>query len=846
MFWRRPLVWIAAGWVCGMAAAAARPAMWVAGGAAAAAAGMLAAHGVRRKGALAALLVAAAFAAGGARFELAESRNVSALPLGDEQAARAAVTGVVASAPAIDGDFVAFDLEARVVMLEAASADGASDETTFVESGSKGGTGESIPLEGERMKTYVKLEAEAELAQASRWKRGDVVTVTGELRRPAVATNFGGFDYRRYLERRGMFWTVRGEGAGSVGVASGAEQRRWTLHRALRYVDEGRAAMGGRIDRLFDPPVSGFMKGLLLGAKDDLDPERYRTFSQIGLTHILAISGLHVGLFVGASLWALGRLPIARETRLLLAMAAVPAYVVFTGAAPSAVRAGLMAMIALYAARRHLLKDGLHLLAASAMLMLAWDPYYLFDVGFQLSFAVTAGLILLVPPCDERLGRFVRWRPLRSALSVTLVAQLVSFPLTIRYFNGFSLLSFPANFALVPIFSLAVLPLGSIALLASFASEAAAKAAAFPAERLTALCFEAVDRLASVQAASTIWASPPGWWIAAYFALLWTGARAASGRMPLEARARRAVAASCGALLVVLCVYAYAPNVADRAALVSVIDVGQGDAILVRTPSGKHLLIDGGGTVRFGKPEDAWRARRDPFEVGDDVVVPLLQRRGVQALDAVFVTHADSDHIGGLQAVLERIPVRALVFNGTVKEGATSEKLYRTAIRKGIPLVPASRGWRWDVDGATRIDVLYPEPAGGGLRVEPEQNEQSLAFLLTVYGRKLLFTGDIGAAEELRIVSAGGLSGGGFPTVDVLKIAHHGSKTSTTEAWIQAWRPKAAVVSVGRTNVYGHPHPTVVERLDRYGVRTFRTDAHGEVQFRIESGAISVRTMLER
>jgi len=820
LFWRRPLLWIAGGWIAGMAVASAYAAPWIAAGCIAACACALAAHGPGRRGAAAALALAASFAAGGAWFEIAESNNASALGLPDDAETAATLVGVVETPPELDGDRIVFDV--------------AAGEAAY------GGT--ERELGGERVKVYVRLLAEAERELAETLRRGDAVSVSGELKRPMPATNFGGFDYRRYLERKRTFWTLHAEGAASV---RSGEADRWTFAKSVAVVDRMRDGMGNRLDRLFAEPDAGFMKGLLLGVRNDLDPEQYKHFSQIGLTHILAISGLHVAIFVGTILWLLGKLPITRETRLALAMAAVPAYVALTGASPSVLRAGIMAVIALYAARRGILKDGLHILAAAALLMLAWDPYYLFDVSFQLSFAVTAGLIALVPVCDERL-RILRPKALRSAVSVTLVAQLVSFPLTIYYFNGFSLLSFPANLALVPAFSFGVLPLGSIALLLSFVSMPAAALVARGASLLTEACFLAVERLAAFEAASTIWATPAGWWLASYFALLLGGAYAAS-RRSVRQRARRIAASAFAAALVGLCAYAYATDVADRAAVVSVLDVGQGDAILVRTPSGKHLLIDGGGTVRFGKPEEAWKVRRDPFEVGADVVVPLLKRRGVQEIDALFITHADADHIGGLPAVLDNIPVRRIFFNGTVKPGETSERLFREALRRGIPIVSAYDGLSVRADDATEIRFLFPRDEGA-LQVEEEQNEASLVFLLTAYSRTFLFTGDIDAAGEQAILDASRASerqgGGGGPAVDVMKVAHHGSKTSTTEPWLDAWKPKAAVISAGRNNIYGHPHPSVTERLQDRGALTFRTDLHGEVQFRVTKESFSVRTML--
>ncbi len=841
---RRPLLWIVVAWLCGMAVASRFEAVWIAIGGAASGGVVLAwAGGQRRKNAMTAFAVAVAFAVGGAWFERYDAGNDTSIPLSDEAEESVLISGILRTKPETDGDRASFEL--------------AADRWTV--------RGVSYPLSGEVVKVNLYFDTEAERGLASSWSRGDRATVSGTIRKAMQATNFGGFDYREYLRRQRIHWTVAAEGMTSVERLPPTE---WSVPRALSYIDRVRDDMGKRIEAQYEEPVAGFMKGLVLGLREDLDPVNYQAFSQVGLTHILAISGLNVAIYVGAILWGLGRLPITREARLVAAIAAVPVYVALTGASPSVVRAGIMAMIALYAARRRLLKDGMNVLAAAALVMTAWNPYFLYDISFQLSFAVTAGIILGTPLMNRivRIGR----PALQSAVSVTVVAQCVSFPLTVTYFNTFNLLSFPANFAIVPLFSLAIMPIGSIAMLLAYVWPVGATALAYVAEKLTSLSFGVVGWLSTFDGAASIWPTPPLWWIGAYYATLFAALAAAADRIPAPRTIagrlsrllqRRSVLVSASlALYGIALLYAYAPTAFERSAVVSFLDVGQGDAILVRTPFGKHMLIDGGGTIRFAKPGEEWKIRSDPFEVGADVVVPLLRKRGVQSIDALFVSHADTDHIGGLQAVVESIPVRRVFFNGTAKEGETSERLLRTIVSKRIPLTAAYEGMVIRVDAATELRVLFPERAPGGeLEIRKEQNELSVVMLMTVYGRTFLFTGDIGAAEEAAIaealrersVAAPAASvstaprSSPLPRIDVLKVAHHGSKTSTTDEWLEATKPGIAVVSAGRNNIYGHPHPTVTVRLQEAGIMTLRTDWNGEVQFRITPEGWAARTKLK-
>lgn len=736
----------------------------------------------------------------------------------------------------------------------------------------------------EKLLVQIRLTAPSELGAMERWERGQAVRLHGQLSAPGDASNFGAFSYREYLRPQRIHWIIQVAGAPQAHIIdalslNGYQSAERAAHKALARVDRVRGALLELMDRLYKQPHSGYMQGLVLGSRTELDPDTYRQFSELGLTHVLAISGLHVGVFVGALLGLLRLLRISKERGLWLVLCCLPAYILLTGAAPSVIRAGLMSMVALYCLRKGWLKDGLHILAAVLMAMLLWEPYYALQIGFQLSFAVTAGLIIGVPRVVRLLPAWPPW--LSSSAAVTLVAQAVSFPLTVYYFHQFSLLSFAANFLLVPFISLGVLPLGTISLLAGLLYEPGARPLAWIVSQMNDLTFRIVEWLAAIEGTSLIWPQLPLWWIWAYYGSLclvfaaWRraaegGRSSLCGRMGTAAdgdtqplgsyvevkppfRGSRAIGAVLAAVpLVMLLVWGYGDGL-GRDALVSFIDVGQGDSILIRTPSGKHVLVDGGGTVTFRKTADRWRERRMPFEIGEKVLVPLLKQRGVRRLDAVMLTHADQDHAGGLLAVLRHMPVGRFIMNGTWKSSATMNKLYRTALEKHIPIIGGQAGNSWMVDEWTRIDVIYPMPDDDAslLPEEENQNRASLVLLLTLTHPRskaqatMLLTGDVEADGERRMLgSAAGQ--GRLPPVDVYKVAHHGSKTSSTPEWVEAIRPAVGVISLGRNNRYGHPHPNVLATLERAQVPVLRTDLDGEVQFRLTAQGLKVRTKRDR
>ncbi|MBB6636179.1 ComEC/Rec2 family competence protein [Cohnella thailandensis] len=791
--------------------------------------------------------------------------------LGGREEQPAIVRGRLDAPAAIDGEVVTFELQGESIELG--------------ENGADGSGASSVPIR-DKLLVRIWLQEEEEQRIAASWRRGDEAVIQGELQLPADAGNFGGFDYRSYLRSLDIHWSLTAKGASAVSVQPSDPP--WRL-LPLRLADSWREKLGGWMDRLYEGTDRGYMKGLVLGIEDDLDPEQFAAFSRLGLTHVLAISGLHVGVVVYILLQAASMLRLPRERGQELAIAALPAYMLLTGASPSAVRACLMAMLALYMARRNQLKDGLHLLSAAALVMMMLEPRVVENVSFQLSFVVTAGLLLFVPGVNDWLAPLVRWKSMRGALAVTLTATAVSFPISIYYFHQFHLLSFAANLLLVPFISFVIMPLGMASL--------ALAGLWYPLGRMTAriaswgngLTDLAIAKMESINGLQTYWPQPSLLWVFAAYALLFATFGALNrlytwkhettelrDKVQIELRALRVpprsgtdrigedtvplaealphpLAANTKQgkrklLLLMACwgvwlAWGIQPAALDRDAKVMFLDVGQGDSILLRSGTGKFGLIDAGGTVQFGKKEE-WKMRRDPYEVGLKTVVPLLKQRGVRSLDWLVLSHLDQDHIGGALAVLEHFPVKRLFFNGTVKEDDTARELFELAERRGIPMFSLRQGMSWAWDRSSSLQVLYPPNRGeAGVEIEPEQNDRSVVLLLTMYGRTFLLPGDLEKKGEAELLVA---AAGDTKSVDVLKAGHHGSKTSTTEPWLREWAPGEVVISAGRNNLYGHPHSDVLGRLEELRIPYYRTDLNGEIQYRVSPrGELIRRTKRE-
>ncbi|GFR37370.1 DNA internalization-related competence protein ComEC/Rec2 [Insulibacter thermoxylanivorax] len=750
--------------------------------------------------------------------------------------------GTIVSGIKLDGDRLSFQY--RVSKLR--TPDARSAYSHAAGRGTAEEDVEEIRDLHEKMQVTIYLESQAEQQEAASWIRGMEIRLTGELQIPSSARNFGDFDYRSYLKKQRIHWQIRMEGMSSIVIKSRPGLSGQLL---LGSIDRFRNHLTDLVWSLYDERYAGFMQGLLIGDQQRLPQDLYDQFSDIGMTHVLAISGLHVGVFTAGCFWMLKLLRLTREKIYAVSFALVPMYVLGTGASPSAVRAGLMAMLGLVALRLGRWKDTLRFLLIAAVGMLMVNPYFLYNISFQLSFVVTFGLILLVP----RIAGMIRLRSaaISGSLAVTAAAQIFSFPIVIYYFHLLHLLSPAANLLLVPLVSVLILPLGMLSLLLGVVHTALGAWPAAIASLAAEGLFRAVEWTAGWQGLLTIWPRVPFWWIAAYYLLilfLFIGLPRLKGL--ISRRLLKMLVLLTGSLFISLLLYAQIGDRWRQAGIVSVLDVGQGDAILIRTPHGRHLLIDGGGTFRFGEQE-AWRARRDPYEVGKDTLVPLLRRRGIQRLDAVIATHLDADHIGGLHAVLENIPTERILYNGTTKDSAYADRLVHTAREKGIPLIRVSAGRTWQADKDTRLQFLHPivDQEGNGEAVPEvsDQNGASVVFLLQMQDASFLLTGDIGSAEERKVIDyiqEAGARNVLLPDkrfIDVLKVAHHGSRYSTSDDWLGYWQPAVAAISVGR-NSYGHPSEDVLGRLMEHGVKMYRTDEHGEIQFMSSGGKLYLRT----
>jgi competence protein ComEC len=668
---------------------------------------------------------------------------------------------------------------------------------------------------------------------------GFQVVVSGSIRPPP-----DGDPYGDYLRDIGVTGTLR----------SRALEVQPTHAPALD-LERLRRAAAAALTRAIPEPEAGLAAGILVGLRDRVDRDLTAAFTLVGASHVVAISGWNIAI-VAASVGALGG-RLARRRRSLFTVAAIVAYVAFVGPSPSVVRAAAMAGVVLLARESGRAGRAAAALAWAATAILLIDPALVRDAGFQLSTLATAGLLAWATPLTTRIarltgGRLPGW--LVESLSVSLAAQAATLPVVLASFGRLAIVSPVVNLFVVPLVAPAMAA-GAVALaagalvLAPAVPPVVATLAGLPAWALLAGIIAVVRFGASLPFAS-LELTPPADTIAAVIValpLLVIAFRPAAVRTTLAAitralgfRASSAAAGAAGppprspartaphrlpriaALALAASFVATGLAVAHRPdgkTTIIVLDVGQGDAILVEGSRGGRLLVDGG-------PDP------DRLLVALDERLPPWDRR----IDAVVLTHPHEDHVAGLALLLERYRV-GRVFEPGMRGPGPGYAAWAARLAGGnVAIGRLSVGDRLTLDDAN-LEVLWPDP--GAVPAEPPDtgtgiNNVSIVLLGEARGRRFLLAGDI--EEEIDPL----LLARGLPRVDVLKVAHHGSRTSSTAAFLDAVRPGVAVVSAGASNPYGHPAPATIERLRQHGSRVFRTDLDGTVEIGIGGDGITV------
>ena len=648
-----------------------------------------------------------------------------------------------------------------------------------------------------RVRRFGSLEADEraslELPPETAPPQGAVLEVVATLKRPRPAEEEGDFDEAAYLGRQGIHVILEAGSFRLVGRRGGVGGLGDRLRRGVASSLEAAPAGERR----------AVLAGVVLGEDEGIEKSLRDDFRASGLYHLLAVSGQNVAYVVGGTIllvWALG---LPRWLGELSALVTVAAYVLAVGWQPSVVRAGIaggLASLAWLAARP---RDRWYFLLFGAAVLLAWNPYSLLEPGFQLSFSAVAAIFVLVPRISSRLDGYPLPQKLSEVISLSAACGLVTAPVLWLHFGAIPVYSVLANALAAPV----VAPLLGMALAAAAvhpflptASAALVWLDAWLAAYL-AFCARLVGSLPYAQASSL---SAVGILVAALLAC----ALFLYMRGPVL---RRAAAVACLALAITVAWRVapddHRPPPAPEGLRITMLDVGQGDAILLQVAEGA-VLVDQG-------PPEA------------DVAGQLAEL-GVNRLAALVLTHPQRDHVGGAAAVIEQAEVAAVVDPLIPSSSEEQRAALAGARKRGVPLVAARAGRRFTV-GELDVQILWPE---GAAPPSGDPNDHAVVLLVSYGEVDALLTADAEGEVTLPLRP---------PPVEILKVAHHGSDDSYLPSLLELVRPRVAVVSVGARNDYGHPTPATMAALEQFpGLAVYRTDRDGAVTIETDGERITV------
>lgn len=662
--------------------------------------------------------------------------------------------------------------------------------------------------QGELVQVDVYLQTEEQKNTLIReLKTGMICRVTGKLEKPALPGNFHGFNQRLYLERHHIYWQMKTSQSPSYSEFSP------TLADLLRRVRQSQITF---ISENFTPSSSEMMNALLFGSDDQMEEELTSAYRMFGLVHLLVVSGMHVAVVFGALFYLLRRVGMVRERASLLLLVLIPAYVLLTGAEPSIVRSGITAscvlLFTLMKKRNIPVSDPISI---ACLLMVVYDPNVVFDLGFQLSFVVTFAVLIAGPTMIKSYQS-----PVMRMIILSIICELATFPIIVSSFFQLSLAGIVLSVFFVPFITFVIFPLCSAAYFCSLAFAALSGFFSYVLDILLYAPHQILLYLAQHPPLQLNYGALTGWQtsLSVVFIvvalLLWEHFR--------NIRAIMVLLAPFGLIFMSVSL----ADLFDDHGTVTFLNVGQGDSILIQLPNKQGaVLIDTGGTISFGR--EKWRERKKPFEVGRDVVLHELWALRINDLDALVLTHRDYDHVGGLNGIAGKVGINQLFVSPYHDPDANDQALFRKMVRDGTVVKRIHSGMMLKF-GNSEFHVLAPAARS------KEGNDNSVVLHTELGGIQWLFTGDLSQDGEKALLER-------YPgtTADILKLGHHGSRTSTSEEWLNHLQPVFGIISCGKGNRYGHPHPEVVRLLDAHQITSLRTDQLGAIQFKFDNERVT-------
>lgn len=729
---------------------------------------------------------------------------------------------------------------------------------------------------GKRWLLNIKKSRNNDLSVGSDLKFGDFIAFYGTIELPSTARNYMGFDYQRYLKSTKLYGTITTKNQVKVinQNQSGFLEKIWYNEKSD--IEE-------KIYQLLPDDCRELCLGILVGERKDISEKISINFRKSNLTHMLAVSGAHVSYII------LGLTALLYRTRYRFRKMLMIVFLLFfmglTGFTPSVQRASLMAILILVAGLVHRKQDIYTSLSFSALIILLCNPYAVLDIGLQLSYAATFGIVLfcekisrwiyrklkLNHECDDiivnvesivyrkrkkqeikvkKINLFQRLLEyIVGTIAVTVSANLMIIPFMAFQFNTISLTFWISNLLAGPLLG-AIILLGFILYFISLLSMTIASVIAIPLKYLLYLLMMIAEFCSQIPFSSVMIRTPFLFEIMVYYFAIFAVCYFQNFNKKIKAaidilkrsflenitgkdkniRKRKKFVKMVSVVLIFVIVFGNSIGIIENYHSLKIyfVDVGQGDCTLICTPSHQTILIDGGGS-EIGS-----------FNVGEKTLLPYLLDRKITKIDYMMISHFDTDHVGGLLYLLEHIQVKHVIISKQGELCENYQNFKNLVLEKNISIMLVKQGDRLQIDRTISFDILFPED---DFISENVLNNNSIVAKLNYADFSMLFTGDIEELAERKLVEK-------YKDTDVLKatvlkVAHHGSKSSSIQEFLDLICPQISLIGVGEKNTFGHPNEEVLERFEKLHAKIYRTDLCGEIEIRINKNSkIAIKTAL--
>lgn len=633
-------------------------------------------------------------------------------------------------------------------------------------------------------------------------KYGDSLYIEGEFKQPEEARNYKGYNYKQYLKTKKIIGTVELEKVKILKSSNGS-----FIHNIQKYIRD-------TINGTLTDEEGNLLLAILLGDKDKLSEDIQESFKTSNLSHMLAVSGAHVSYIILGLTYVLQNSIIGKKNGKIVCIIFLLAFMAITNFTPSVTRACIMAILTLLSSIIYRKSDVYTNISVAALITLIFNPYSLLDLGFQLSYGGTIGIIIFIKRIQEKKSNSKVINYIKQMALVSIYANIIIIPIMMYHFNTVSFTFIISNIMASPILGIIVIT-GFLFIIASITVKPLTRLIAIFIKPILSILIKISQICSKLPFSNILVVTPYMFNVISYYAIILYCIKSKKNN--------KCKIIIC--LLIVLILINFIIYIFPQKLRIFFIDVGQGDSTLIITPDKKTVLIDGGGS--------------DSFDVGEKVLLPYLLDRRILKVDYVLISHFDTDHCGGILTIMEKVKVKNIIISEQAEHSENYERFKKLMIHKKIRLIEVKKGDKIKIGRYSEFKILFPTSR---LLSENPLNNNSIVAQFNYNNFKMLFTGDIEKLAEQQILKAEKAE----IRADILKVAHHGSKTSSIPEFIKAVKPKIALIGVGKNNTFGHPNQQTIKNLENIKCRIYRTDLQGEIIIKIDQkGRMNVKSKLK-